>query len=245
VSREEGWRAAARARFERHRADFAAADVGISPSRFLARQFEAAGFESRQPIEVLKAGYPGPRFPVRRRDPSRALRVGYVGGVYFSKGVHVLVQAFQHLRDDPVELSIHGHLDWFPDYVAELERAAAGARVRFAGPFAPAEVDRVLSQLELLVLPSVWYENMPITIHEAHRHGIPVIVTDLGGMAEAVEHGVSGLTFPRGDALALADRIASLARDPALYDRIAQGRPRVPTLEEVVDRLELLYANAP
>jgi len=99
--------------------------------------------------------------------------------------------------------------------------------------------------LDLLVLPSVWYENMPITIHEAHRHGIPVVVTQLGGMAEAVEHGVTGLTFPRGDARALAEVLRTLARDAALYDRLAQNRPRVPTLTEVVDRLEALYAARP
>jgi glycosyltransferase involved in cell wall biosynthesis len=234
---------AARARFERHRADLAAADVVISPSRFLAQVFEAAGFRSRQRIEVLKAGYPGAHHPPRRRDPSHALRVGYVGGIYFSKGVHVLVRAFRELRGENVELSIHGHLDWFPDYVASLKRDAEGSRVRFAGPFEPAAVDGVLAELDLLVLPSVWYENMPITIHEAFRHGIPVIASDLGGMAEAVEHGVSGLTFPRGDALALAERIRSLARDVGLYERLAQSRPHVPTLGEIVDRLEVLYTG--
>ena len=237
------WPRAARARFERHRADLAAAHVVISPSCFLARTFAQAGFRAEGEIEILKAGYPGPCFPPRRRDPTRPLRVGYVGGIYFSKGVHVLVRAFRHLRCDPVELAIHGHLDWFPEYVAELRRAAEGSPIRFAGPFDPGAVDAVLSDLDLLVLPSVWYENMPITIHEAHRHGIPVVVTQLGGMAEAVEHGVTGLTFPRGDELALAKAIRSLAREPALYDRLAENRPRVLTLEEVADRLEQLYAG--
>lgn len=245
LERERAFAAAARARLERHRADLAAADVVLSPSRFLAGLFESAGFRPPGSIQVLKAGYPGPVLPPRRRDPSRSLRVGYVGGVYASKGVHVLVRAFRQLAGEPAELEIHGHLDWFPDYVAGLRREAEGARVRFAGPFEPARIDEVLSRLDLLVVPSVWYENMPITIHEAHRHGLPVVVTALGGMAEAVEHGVTGLTFPRGDASALAEAIRSLARDAALYDRLAAHRPRVPTLEEIVDRLELVYTGQP
>lgn len=235
------WPEAARARFERHREDLAAAHVVISPSRFLARQFERAGFRPERSFEILKAGFPGPLFLPRRRDPARPLRVGYVGGIYFSKGVHVLVRAFAHLRGEPAELAVHGHLDWFPDYVAELRRAAEGSAVRFHGPFEPARVDEVLRGLDLLVVPSVWYENMPITIHEAHRHGIPVVATALGGMAEAVEDGVTGLTFPRGDERALAAAIRVLARDAELYDRLARNRPRVLTVEEVVDRLELLY----
>ena len=240
---EAAWSAAARARFERHRADLAAAHVVISPSRFLARTFERAGFRRADEFEILRAGYPGPVLPPRRRDLARPLRVGYVGGIYSSKGVHVLVRAMRHLSGEPVELVVHGHLDWFPDYAAALRREAEGLAVRFAGPFEPGAVDAVLSGLDLLVLPSVWYENMPITIHEAHRHGIPVVVTELGGMAEAVEHGSTGLTFPRGDDSALAAAIRSLARDAALYDRLASNRPRVATLAEVVDRLERLYAG--
>ena len=128
-------------------------------------------------------------------------------------------------------------------YVADLRSAAEGSRIFFHGPFEPAGVDGILYGLDLLVLPSVWYENMPITIHEAHRHGIPVIATDLGGMAEAIEHGKTGLLFPRGDDRALAATIQRLLFEPGLYDRLARGRPRVPTLEEVVDRLEALYAG--
>ena len=130
-----------------------------------------------------------------------------------------------------------------PDHAAELRRAAAGLDVTFAGGFAREDAERVLSGLDLLVVPSIWYENMPITIYEARRHGIPVVVTDLGGMAEAVEHGVSGLTFPRGDDVALAERIRALVHDAALYDRLAQNRPPVVTLEEVVNRLERLYSG--
>jgi len=242
---EEAWREAARLRFERHRTDLAQAHVVISPSRTLARLFAQAGFRPLEDFEILKAGYPGPVHPPRRRDPARPLRVGYVGGIYHSKGVHVLVRAFRHLVGEPVELAVHGHLDWFPDYVAGLRREAEGCPVRFLGPFDPGGVDAVLAGLDLLVLPSVWYENMPITIHEAHRHGIPVVVTALGGMAEAVEHGTTGLTFPRGDDRALSEAIRSLARDAALYDRLAQNRPRVVTLEEVADRLERLYDPGP
>lgn len=240
---EEIWRRAARERFERHRADLAEAHVIIAPSRFLARTFETAGFLRARDCEILRAGYPGPRFPPRRRDPARPLRVGYVGGIYASKGVHVLVGAFEHLWGEAAELHVHGHLDWFPDYVADLRRAAAGLPVHFHGPFEPDRVDAILGALDVLVVPSIWFENMPITIHEAHRHGIPVVVTALGGMAEAVEHGVTGLTFARGDERALAEALRMLVRDAVLYDELAANRPAVATVEEVAGRLEELYAG--
>lgn len=232
---------AARERFEQHRADLRCADAIVAPSHYLAETFERAGFLEAADAVVLKAGYPGPLLPPRTREAGRPLRVGYVGGLYTSKGVHVLVDAFARLKDVPCELHVHGHLDWFPEYVADVKQRAAGLPVHFHGSFDPPQIDSILQGFDVFVLPSIWVENMPITIQEAFRNGLPVVTTDLGGMAEAVADGVSGLTFPRGDAAALAAALRRLATDAALYDRLAAGRPHVPTLEEVVDRLEEIY----
>jgi glycosyltransferase involved in cell wall biosynthesis len=243
ATKDAAYARAARERHARHRTDLAAVDVAIAPSRFLGRAFCDAGMLDPAQVVHLRYGYPGPRREARASDPARPLRVGYVGGIYRSKGVHVLVEAFGHLRGVDATLAIHGHLDWFPDYVAELRAAAAGLPVELAGPFSRAELDAVLAGFDVLVCPSVWYENLPLTIQEAYRNGVPVIATDLGGMAESVEDGVSGLLFPRGDAAALAERVARVARDRGLLAKLASGVPSPPALEEVVDRIERLYAG--
>jgi glycosyltransferase involved in cell wall biosynthesis len=238
------WTRAVRERTEQHRRDLAAAHRVISPSHFLARRLAAAGFVPEEDIVVLKAGYPGPLHAPRTRTGSDGpLRVGYVGGLYHTKGVHVVVRAFRHLDGVPAELHVHGHLDWFPEYVAALRADAEGRPVHLHGPFDPPRIDAILAGVDVLVVPSVWVENMPITIQEAYRNGLPVIATELGGMAEAVTDGESGLTFPRGDDAALAAAIRRLTNDPALYDRLARGRPPVPTLPEIVDELEGIYAG--
>ncbi len=216
-------------------------DRVICPSRFLAERFLAEGWLEESRVSVMKAGYPGPRRTARRSDPAAPLRVGYVGGVYAAKGVHVLIEAFEHLAGLPVRLDVFGVLDWFPEYVAGLRLRAAGKPIAFRGRFEPTDIDRVLAEIDVLVVPSLWYENMPITIQEAFRNSIPVVATDLGGMGEAVEHGVSGLLFPRGDARALADHLARLSRDRELLFALASGTPAPPSLEEIVSELEALY----
>lgn len=236
----------ARAAHERrawHARALARADLVLSPSHFLVRQCEQAGVLAPGRARVLKAGYPGQRREPQPTDPARALRVGYVGGIYPSKGVHVLVDALQRLRDAPIELEIHGVLEWFPDYVTALRRAAEGARVAFRGRFAPEELDRVLAGCDLLAVPSTWYENMPLTMHEAWRMGVPVVASRLGGMAEALPDGQGGRLFEPGDAAELARVLRELEADRGELLRLAQRRPPVPTLEEIADEVLALYAR--
>jgi glycosyltransferase involved in cell wall biosynthesis len=55
-----------------------------------------------------------------------------------------------------------------------------------------------------VVVPSIWWENSPVVIQEARRAGTPLIVSDIGGMAEKAEAGVDGLHFKRGSPVDLA-----------------------------------------
>jgi len=242
-SREQRLARAALERRALHARALACADLVISPSRFLVDLCERAGVLAPGRAHVLKAGYPGTRREPRATDPARALRVGYVGGIYPSKGVHVLVEALRLLRDAPIELEIHGVLEWFPEYVTELRRAAEGARVAFRGRFAPERLDEVLAGCDLLVVPSTWYENMPLTMHEAWRMGLPVVASRLGGMAEALQEGQGGRLFEPGNAADLARVLRELATDRGELLRLAQSRPPVPTLEQIADEVLALYAR--
>ncbi len=219
----------------------------ICPSRFLADRLIAARALLPEQVVVMKAGYPG---PVAEPRPPRSgpLRIGYLGGLYPAKGVHLLARAYRELcaRPRPAgapvpELHVHGVLEWFPDYVAELRAEVEGLPAHFHGRFDPREVDRVFAGIDLAVVPSVWFENMPITIQEAFRSGVPPVVAGHGGMAEAVRDGVDGLHFAPGDAGGLAEALARLDGDRELLARLGRARPQVPGLDEIADRIEELY----
>lgn len=243
-SKEEALLLAARERRAYHKRALAFADVVVTPSQTLLDRFQEAGMLREQRTELLMYGYPGERACGRVRDMSSPLRVGYVGGIYPSKGVHVLIDAFAHLASEApgVELVVHGHMDWFPDYTAGLKALAKdAANVEFAGPFPSGDAARILAGFDVLVVPSIWYENRPITISEAFLAAVVPVVTDLGGMSESVRDGVDGLVFPRGDALALAAAIKRLAAEPGLYDKLSSGRPKLPDIPEIVDTLLGFY----
>ena len=209
----------------------------IAPSRFLAERFVACGFP-RAKLEVADYGFPPA--PVRPEAPVTApLRVGYVGTLSDYKGVEVFARAVEHsgLTPDELRASVHGHLDWFPEVAARLRAVADDCpALTLAGPFDPSDRERVLATLDLLVVPSLWWENSPLTIHEAHQRGLPVLASDRGGMAELLSHG-GGHVFPPGDHVALAGLLSELAAEPA---RVAQMRRTIPPVRPIEDDVALV-----
>jgi glycosyltransferase involved in cell wall biosynthesis len=91
------------------------------------------------------------------------------------------------------------------------------------------------------VVPSIWWENSPLVIQEAFGHGRPVICSDIGGMAEKVRDGVSGLHFRVGDPISLAETIARACATPGLWKALTSGIPKVRSMPRHVDTLSGLY----
>ena len=81
-------------------------------------------------------------------------------------------------------------------------------------------MSRLLMEAQIFVL-STNFEAMPISILEAMRAGLPVVATDVGGIAESVRHEQTGLLVRRGDVAGLRDALARLIAGPAL--RVALG----------------------
>jgi glycosyltransferase involved in cell wall biosynthesis len=182
------------------------------------------------------------REPPRARPAGERRRFGFVGTLAPHKGVHVLVEAFRSLPDPTITLDLHGSETVHPGYAASLRRSAAGdARVRFRGPFAEGAQDAVLQSLDVLVLPSVWWENSPLVVLEAQGRGVPVIASDIGGVPELVT-GDSGLLVPPGDAALLRDALASVRAGVRLAGALSPLPVR--TAAEHAAELEGIYAGA-
>ncbi len=93
--------------------------------------------------------------------------------------------------------------------------------VTFAGRYSYAELASLMSNVDWIVVPSIWWENSPLVIQEAFHFGRPVICSDIGGMAEKVDDGVNGLHFRAGDPTSLARTITRAAEEPGLWESFA------------------------
>ncbi len=216
-------------------------NIFVAPSRFLRNELVSFGLPGPR-VVVSDYGFAstGAKTQERPLQPGK-LRLAFVGNLQRHKGLHVAVEAFSRIKDSGVTLAVHGNPEHDPGYVREL--SSLDPRVDFRGEFKPDERARVLDEIDVLVFPSIWYENSPLTIHEAHLAGIPVVTSNLGGMAELVQHGVNGLLFPPGDVGALAGRLSSLLADPELVRKLSVGAKatRVKTVSEDAAELVSYY----
>jgi glycosyltransferase involved in cell wall biosynthesis len=176
-----------------------------------------------------------------RRSGTRP-RLGYVGTLAPHKGVHVLLQAFRGIAERGVTLDLYGSLSVHPSYAAELRRMAAGdERIRFHGAFPEGAQTSVFDALDALVLPSMWWENSPLTVLEALAAGRPVVASATGGVPEIVEDGDTGLLVPPGDVVALRRALVDVATGRSLGS--ARGPVRLKTVREGAQELLALYGS--
>ena len=224
-------------------AAYAACDLRISPSRFLRELHLETGHFDPATFLFSDNGMRTDHVHALEKsaDPGGRLRLGFVGSLVWYKGTTVLVEALGLLEDAPVVLNVFGSFEPERDpYHAELERAA-GENVHFRGRFDNSRLSEVYAEIDVLVVPSIWFENSPITIHEAFLTHTPVVTSDIGGMAEYVRDGVDGLHFAVGDARDLARVLRRLTTEDGLLEELARDFPPVKTIAENAAEIEFRY----
>jgi glycosyltransferase involved in cell wall biosynthesis len=122
-----------------------------------------------------------------------------------------------------MKVSYHGNQKTDPQYFRALREMAPKEESHFAGPFPGGRAGEVLDKLDLVVVPSIWFENAPVVISEAFRAGVPVIASRMGGMQEMVTDGKDGRLFEPGDADDLARVLTDLAEDRLSLRRLSEG----------------------
>ncbi|THD76731.1 colanic acid biosynthesis glycosyltransferase WcaL [Thalassobius vesicularis] len=178
-------------------------------------------------MHIVHCGVEPARYqPPSDRPGTRALFVGRLAAV---KGIPVLFQAMQGLlRDHPdFRLTLIGDGPERQALEAQAQRMGLSDHVDFVGYKSQDEVAQALTQHDLLVLPS-FAEGVPVVLMEAMAAELPVVTTQIAGVPELVQNGLSGRLVPPGDAEALRAALDEVLRDPARAAEMGQaGRARV------------------
>lgn len=215
-------------------------DKVLVPTRLMQATLQRHGLD---PAHVSYCTY-GIRLPsaaARERKPDGPMRIAVIG-LGEHKGAHVLVQAVRMLTGVDLRVRIYGRPSDFPAYAAWLRELTSGdPRVEFCGSFPNDRIGDILSELDVLVVPSLWFENAPLVIYSAQAAACPVIGSDVAGIAELITHGDNGWLFPPGDTERLARIVAQLAQDRGQIDQCS-ARARMPkTIARYADELLAAY----
>jgi glycosyltransferase involved in cell wall biosynthesis len=164
------------------------------------------------------------------------LRIGYAGALAPHKGVHVLLDALRELGWTRTELRIAAAAE-SSQYGQTLRQSAAGLRAEFLGQVPAENMPAFLDDLDLLVVPSMWPENVPIIVLEAFARRTPVIASDMPGIAELFPD--SSTLFQTGSASSLASCFRRwLSETPRVE------LPNVSTAAEIAARTLRVYERA-
>ena len=218
-------------------------DLIIAPSKFLRNKFIEHGISEEKIIfsdngmntNILKSH-------TYKDNPNNKLRFAFIGSVMPHKGVHVLLEAFNKLTDRSAELRVYGDSHSSPNYYERLRLMATNPAINFMGGFDNNRVYEILADTDVLVVPSIWYENSPLTIHEAAIAGVPFIASNIGGMAELIERMKNGLLFQVEDTNDLYKKMKLLIDNPRLIKELKGKAEEVKTIEENAKELEGIYS---
>jgi glycosyltransferase involved in cell wall biosynthesis len=219
---------------------FTAAIIVIS--RGVRRSFEQAGYDMSAAVKIPN-GVDGATFsPVS--PPPGPPSILCVASLSPQKGHRYLLDAMTLVAAECPDARLMLAGDGPLRKELEQQGAALGiaARVTFLGR--RTDIPALLHQAHLLVLSSV-REGVPVSVLEAMACGIPVVATRVGGLAEVVEEGVTGLLVEPRDPAALARAIIAVCRDAAGREAMGKaGRQRfeqVFTVEQMVGGIQKLY----
>ena len=227
------------------------ADVLLAPSAFHRDRLLEFGLPEDR-LEALPHGLDHDRLR-EERDPHGPIQaIAFLGTVIPSKGVHVLVEAFNLLYRPELKLNVFGDAPSYHGETGYIEKMRSTLKpdidVEFHGRYDPMALPLIMKGVDVLVVPSVWWESFCLTIREGLLGGCIVVAADHGAMAEALDGGRNGVLFEPGSPQDLCLKLEDLLAHPERWPELRNLGHRVKTLDqnvlEILDRYRVAMARA-
>jgi phosphatidylinositol alpha-1,6-mannosyltransferase len=205
------------------------ADGIIANSSYTASQARALCPDAHVEIIFPKIELPSKSAPLSRnaRDTAGVLNILCVGRLVPHKGHDVLIAAVSRLPQERAwSLVIAGNGPLRDRLMRQCKTAGIGSRVRFETGLTDKELSREYRAASLFVLPSVpvhGTEGFVIVLLEAMAARLPIVASDVGGVAEVLDNGSCGVLVKPGDASCLHDAIVRVAGDAVLQGALVSA----------------------
>ncbi|MDU7198518.1 glycosyltransferase [Phytobacter diazotrophicus] len=215
----------------------------VAPNRFMVDLFLRYGVNSRLIHEInfgIDIDRKNINLPLKNLEAGKCIRLGFIGTLAPHKGCHIAIDAVKSLPDGFASLTIYGSGADFPEYVKSLEESIIpNDNIKFCGTFPNKDIFTIFESIDVLIVPSVWFENTPLVIYSAQASNCPVIGSDLPGISAVIKHGINGLLFKAGD----SDDLSKKIKEMKVIDVTAMSACAIPpkTSVQYVDDLNEVW----
>ncbi len=196
----------------------------LSPSQFLRQKMIQYGYPAEK-VEWLPYSIPMDQYEPCYENDGYCV---YVGRLSHEKGIQELVHAMKRLPHIRLKVIGTGRLG---EPLQDFVHANKMENVEFAGYQSGASLRELVKRAMFVVVPSVVYDNSPLSIYEALAHGKPVVGATIGGIPELIDEGQDGVLYTAGDEDSLVEAMEKMmAAQPRWPEMGLHGRNKAQTL---------------
>ncbi len=195
-------------------------DVFIAPSMFLKQKHEQMGFHKKMmhlpyPLDVNE--FDNVNTDVTTDKDNDHITFVYFGRLEPEKGLYTLFESIKSLSHNQLNKKAAFNIVGdgpIKDELIEMARNSGLDNVKFLGFLKGENLFAEINKSDVVIIPSEWYENYPVSVMEAFALGRPVIGARIGGIPEMVKDNETGLTFESGNSDELCEKIKYVLDNP-------------------------------
>ena len=235
---------------------FEAVDVFTTPSRFMIDHYTKWGIKADRIRHIPNGQADYSAGVALRQKRSKRNRFGFFGQFVDNKGLHVILEAVEHLREadftdfvvelngDNIRYASEERRNQFEKFLQEeAQRPLHERNVIMNGQYHVNELASRMARVDWCVVPSVWWEIFGLVISEAWMFKRPVIASNIGGMKERITDGVDGLHFDVGDGRSLAEVMRRACTEDGLWENLVAGIRAPMSQQTMADLFVELYQD--
>ncbi|MFB2623802.1 glycosyltransferase family 4 protein [Methanothermobacter sp. KEPCO 2] len=215
-------------------------DIMISPSTFLMQILNDREIFDKSEKVILPN--PLPLKPEKVKKDYETIKIMFAGELNRHKGIEVLLEVIKLLDGYKKKFYIFGRGE-YEDVLKEISKN--DDEVEYYGYAAGIEdLKRFYRDVNVTLVPSLWYEVFGLVIIESFANSTPVIASRIGGIPELVINGYNGFLFEPGNVLELKELLINIIENPSILERLENNAfksSKIYTVEEHVNKLENIY----
>lgn len=186
-------------------------DLLVSPSNFMINKFRENGFFNNTSSVKIPLGVEYET--IKSEKNYDIIDITYIGTLGKHKGVHILINAFKNIDNDNIRLHIIGK---GYDENEFRDMSEDDDRIIFHGFIDNKEIKKFYEMSNIIVIPSICYDNSPLVIYESFSTGTPVIGSNIGGIPELITDGYNGFLFEAENSESLKDKLLKIINNKEL-----------------------------